>query len=355
MSSDLPGFSIVVTCYNLERYIAESLSSVLNQDYPGDYEIIVVDDCSTDCSVEIIKQTIKEKGVGKDVVLIRNEVNLGVAGAMDVGLRHARYEWILEADGDDVQLPDRCSKTAALVRKYPDAGFIIMSHSLIDAEGRSYGQRLVVDEGEEYCAASPEDRMAIYLGKSGYYPVKRGAFGCSMSFSRRLAERWGALTCSDAGRFAQDPPWELRAFLSSPVVWSNQLACKYRSHSSNILNWERKRDCFSDYLKLERENCAYAGKELMALNQMQKDLLRSMSTPGLSDWSVAGKEQCFQFLQQLISIMTTRHSWWSYPFYKRVTLACKMAGNVPMELKSWYKIRILPLYAVVALKWLLKK
>jgi len=87
--------SVIITCYNLERYISEAIRSVRDQDYAGEIQLIVVDDFSTDRSREILTRV-----PGIEAVL-RTE-NGGVMRAMISGLRKARHDMIFFLDGDDV-------------------------------------------------------------------------------------------------------------------------------------------------------------------------------------------------------------------------------------------------------------
>ena len=89
--------SIVTTCYNLEDYIKNCLSSLINQSYKN-LEIIVVNDCSTDNSLNIIKEL-----ADKDnrIKIIDNEINLGAGKSRKIGIESAKGEYIMLVDGDD--------------------------------------------------------------------------------------------------------------------------------------------------------------------------------------------------------------------------------------------------------------
>lgn len=87
--------SVVITCYNLQSYIQEAVGSVLAQDYPGEVQIIVVDDCSTDDSRNILR------GIN-GIDLILQDKNGGVMTAMIAGLRAVRHDVVFFLDGDDV-------------------------------------------------------------------------------------------------------------------------------------------------------------------------------------------------------------------------------------------------------------
>ncbi len=90
--------SIIIPFYNVERYIAECLDSVFDQDVPLDeYEVICVDDCSPDNSAEIVKDYAKKF---PNLVLVRNLQNRKLGGARNAGIDVAkgRYVWFIDSD-----------------------------------------------------------------------------------------------------------------------------------------------------------------------------------------------------------------------------------------------------------------
>lgn len=95
----IPAISIIIPLYNTEKYIGECLDSILAQTF-DDYEVIVVDDCSTDNSVKIVESYIPK--FNDKLQLIRSEVNSGGAGTpRNIGLRMSRGEYIFFMDSDD--------------------------------------------------------------------------------------------------------------------------------------------------------------------------------------------------------------------------------------------------------------
>ncbi|MGA1823446.1 MAG: glycosyltransferase family 2 protein [bacterium] len=88
--------SIIITCYNREKYIARAIRSAINQRFrKEDMEIIVVDDGSTDVSARIISD------FGNDIEFIRLEKNRGLPIARNIGVRKARGRYVLMLDSDD--------------------------------------------------------------------------------------------------------------------------------------------------------------------------------------------------------------------------------------------------------------
>jgi glycosyltransferase involved in cell wall biosynthesis len=84
-------------------YVERCLDSVFNQKFTGDFEVIIVDDCSTDGSLEIIKKYISNHS---NCYLIKHEVNSGLAAARSSGIKLSKGEYIMHVDSDDWLLPD---------------------------------------------------------------------------------------------------------------------------------------------------------------------------------------------------------------------------------------------------------
>lgn len=102
----LPRVTVICLCYNQERFVKESIRSVLNQTYP-DIQLIVVDDASTDNSVEVIKESIAEH---PQIQFLTLPENSGNCKAFNKALSVAEGEYIIDLAADDVLLPDRVEK-----------------------------------------------------------------------------------------------------------------------------------------------------------------------------------------------------------------------------------------------------
>lgn len=108
-------FSIIIPLYNKADYIAETLKSVLNQTY-CDYEVIVVNDSSTDNSLEVASSFQDER------IHIYTKENEGVSAARNYGIMHAKYDYIAFLDADDIWESDYLECQKKLIGTYPDAG-----------------------------------------------------------------------------------------------------------------------------------------------------------------------------------------------------------------------------------------
>ena len=98
--------SIITPNYKCGRFVAETIRSVLAQTYTN-WEMIIVDDCSPDNSIEVIEPFVKADG---RIRLLQNEKNLGAALSRNYALREAKGRWIAFLDSDDLWLPEKLEK-----------------------------------------------------------------------------------------------------------------------------------------------------------------------------------------------------------------------------------------------------
>mgnify|MGYP003369743700 CR=1 FL=1 len=124
-------YSIVVPLYNKEKYIDKTIQSVLQQT-EQDFELIVVDDGSTDNSASVVKKIQNPK-----IRLIRKE-NGGVSSARNLGIRQSSGDNICFLDGDDTWEPFFLETISMLIEKFPKAGFFSTGYQV------SYGKRVVL-------------------------------------------------------------------------------------------------------------------------------------------------------------------------------------------------------------------
>ncbi|MBE5942915.1 MAG: glycosyltransferase family 2 protein [Lachnospiraceae bacterium] len=121
--------SIIMPSYNTAEYIAESIQSVLSQSYL-DWELIVVDDCSTDNTDEVIKPYLADERIK----YIKNATNSGAAVSRNRALCEARGKWIAFLDSDDIWMPDKLEKQVSYMEEN-DYHFSYTNYSEINADG----------------------------------------------------------------------------------------------------------------------------------------------------------------------------------------------------------------------------
>lgn len=106
--------SIITPSYNSSNYIAKTIESVINQSYAG-WELIIVDDCSIDNSVEIINSYIIQDS---RIRLIQLDKNFGAAVARNTGIENAKGQFIAFLDSDDFWHPEKLEKQLKYFEKY---------------------------------------------------------------------------------------------------------------------------------------------------------------------------------------------------------------------------------------------
>lgn len=127
--------SIVITSYNYQQYIKDTINSVINQTYK-DWELIVIDDASTDCSVEIIKEFVKNDN---RIKLIENSENSGLKSSLQKAVKEASGEWIAFLESDDLWKEDYLCKKAELINNNEHSGLIYNDVELFgEAAGKNF-------------------------------------------------------------------------------------------------------------------------------------------------------------------------------------------------------------------------
>lgn len=128
----LPSVSLLISNYNGSPYLHTSLEGICNQTHPAD-EIIIVEDGSTDRSLDIIKQYAKNH---QNIKILINETNKGLLFSINRALKEARSDYIVWAASDDYLAPHFLEKSLNLLQKHPNAG-ICFSQFAVFIDGTS--------------------------------------------------------------------------------------------------------------------------------------------------------------------------------------------------------------------------
>ncbi|MDE7180535.1 MAG: glycosyltransferase [Muribaculaceae bacterium] len=121
--------SVVIPLYNKASFIEETLRSVFNQSY-ANYEIIVVDDGSTDNGPEIVGQLKNAR------LRLISQPNSGVSVARNTGIREARGEYIAFLDADDIWKPDYLQTQNDLITRYPQCDVFVTKYEFMNENGQ---------------------------------------------------------------------------------------------------------------------------------------------------------------------------------------------------------------------------
>lgn len=210
----MPRVSVIIPCYNREKYIAQTVDSVFEQSYP-DIELIVVDDGCTDGSRDVLESYSKRLRILEHP----GRVNRGQSAAINLGLAVATGEYIAVLDSDDLFSPDKIKIQTEYLNSNPTVGFVYANGMIIDDSGR-----------QEYLIFPPG-----HLPPDGPEPVLLNCFISlpSNALVRRvLYEKAGGFDVSL--RAAQDHDMLLRLLEISSAGYIDKCLWSYRRHGESI-------------------------------------------------------------------------------------------------------------------------
>ncbi|MDB5139912.1 MAG: hypothetical protein JWR12_1828 [Mucilaginibacter sp.] len=123
-----PKITVLMPAYNAGKYIREAVSSVLEQSFT-DFELLIINDGSTDDTVKIIQSFNDSR------IVLLNQENKGIAQALNRGLANARAPYIARFDADDICLPNRLKTQYDFITAYPEYSVIGSAAEYMDADG----------------------------------------------------------------------------------------------------------------------------------------------------------------------------------------------------------------------------
>lgn len=134
-----PLLSVILTTFNYARYLPGCIKSVLSQSF-GDFELIVVDDGSTDHTPEIIRQFHDSR-----LIYIRHERNLGPSMAKNTGIKRAKGRYLGFIGADDLRKEENLEMKVGILERNPEVGLVHSNVEMIDREGRVLYTKYEVD------------------------------------------------------------------------------------------------------------------------------------------------------------------------------------------------------------------
>ena len=138
--------SIVVPVYNAEKYLEETIKSIFLQGYP-ELEVILVDDCSTDGSADIIR---RYQELYPNVYYHKLDVNSGVAIARNTAIELAKGRFVAFVDSDDIWKPGKLEKQLSLFNEHPGCPFTYTAIDYIDENGKLLKNKRSLRESVTY-------------------------------------------------------------------------------------------------------------------------------------------------------------------------------------------------------------
>lgn len=150
-----PIASVVMPSYNEQKNIEAAIRSVMRQTLQ-DWELLVVDDCSTDATVSIVKKLMQED---ERIKLICSNCNQGVAAARNHGLDLCRGDYVALMDSDDIWFPDKLAKQIQLAQEKA-ADIVYCSYQIINDAGSSICADFIVPPATDFQASLTQSVMS---------------------------------------------------------------------------------------------------------------------------------------------------------------------------------------------------
>jgi glycosyltransferase involved in cell wall biosynthesis len=235
--------SIVVTSYNHARFLARRMDSLILQTYPH-IEILVIDDCSTENNVEILRRYEAHPSVR----LVLRQQNAGLVPVMNQGIEMASGEFILIAQCDDDCDPRMVERLVGALTRQPTAGMAFCRSLMVDEQDRVVGNDFSVRE------RSFRSRCAADTLLSGAEMSRFLLTACVIpNLSALLMRRACLATVGNlSGAFAVCVDWELffRVAARYDVAYVAEPLNRFRQHENTIRSLTTDRVTYEEFLRL---------------------------------------------------------------------------------------------------------
>ena len=276
-----PLVSVIASCYNHGRFVEECLESIRRQTYRN-VQLIIIDDCSNDDSVAVIKRWIAEHGI--QCTFLTHAKNQGVCRSFNEALSHATGTYVAITSVDDVWLPRKLEEQVRLLESLPpEYGVVYSDAEQIDEEGRPLPKRYI--ESFRTFNAPPEGDVFDELWRGNWLATQ------GMLIRRACFEAVGPY---DEGLALEDYDMWLRIARRYRFAYSPYVSCKYRivpaSHG-RTLGLRRAEANILTYLK-------WYGERPERDRWIEDFVLSNLQT--LYKTGYAGRNRCFRRAARVI-------------------------------------------------------
>jgi glycosyltransferase involved in cell wall biosynthesis len=225
MSSPL--VSIIIPAYNAEKFLAESIQSVLDQSWQN-FEIIIVNDGSIDNTEGVVKKITDTR------IKYISQQNKGCSAAKNTGLRAAAGEFIQYLDADDILTPDKIEEQLTAIKNY--VRLIAVCRGVTFAKDPVYIKENEIDTGAVSFDGKPIDFLLNLYGSDGM--IQPNAF----LISRQLSNKIGSWDESLSPSTDEDSEYYCRAILASSRVIYTPNAINYYRSDPNVISLSRRKN-----------------------------------------------------------------------------------------------------------------
>lgn len=225
----LPLVTIGIPNYNYAAFVTHALNAVANQTY-ANCEMIIVDDCSRDNSVEVIENWIKSYQGNFEITFIKNSFSHGIAKVSNIILNKAAGKYYQILDADDVILPDKIANQVPIIEGHEKCAVVYSNISIINDEGEiindDYLKRVGYDQN-----LMPSGNLFSDLLKFNFIPNPSTLI--RTHFSRKIGGY-------DESIFIQDYYIYLSLSEHFDFIYQKDVTASYRLHGTSLSNNNHK-------------------------------------------------------------------------------------------------------------------
>jgi glycosyltransferase involved in cell wall biosynthesis len=228
MPDPRPLVSVIIIFLDAERFIEEAIGSVIAQTYDA-WELLLVDDGSADGSRALALRYVQQYPEKLRYFEHADHRNRGMSASRNLGIRHAKGQYIAWLDADDVWLPRKLERQVALLDSQPEAGMVYgptewwYSWSCPAQDGQ---RDFILPLGQPPDKLiRPPALLVQFLKSEGHSPCM-----CSILVRREVLDRTGGFEERFRGLY-EDQAFCAKICLDTPVFASSECCCRYRQHS----------------------------------------------------------------------------------------------------------------------------
>jgi glycosyltransferase involved in cell wall biosynthesis len=256
-----PRISVICIFYNAERFFAEAIDSVLAQDC-DDFELLLADDGATDASTAMARDYVAWHPDRVRYLEHEGHANRGMSATRNLGLAHARGEYVAFIDADDRWRPDKLRAQAAILDAHPDVGIVCGTVNYWSSwEG---GKDRVVPTGWTLDGISRPPQTSLKL-----YPLGTAGAPCPSDAMMRksVIDAVEGFEAHFTGMY-EDQAFFSKVWLATSAYFSRQVWLDYRRHPDSCMEtairegrYPEIREYFLDWFASYLDQRQFAGKE----------------------------------------------------------------------------------------------
>ena len=227
----MPFFSVIIPLFNKEKFVENAVNSILQQTF-SDFEIIIVEDCSSDKSWNVVSKINSDK-----IKILQHDKNKGLSASRNTGIKNSNARFVTFLDADDVWKPTYLEKIRALIAQFPDAKLWATNYEEL------YPNNVIVQPKNNSTNIEKDTMIADFFQTSLAQPLY---CSCSLCVEKSVFNTIGYY--DEKITFGEDIDFNIRANNRFKLAYSKAVLVTYTMFSENqITNTSLKDKVIPDF------------------------------------------------------------------------------------------------------------